>query len=320
MSGYDGPPPLTPSSAWGAWLVSPVMLVVLLVLAGGYLWASNRLRRRGDAWPIGRDVAFVGGGLGLIALATMWWPGVYDDTLFWAHMVQHMALSMVAPIFLALGAPVTLLLRTLPAGPRRRLAAVLRSLPAKLLINPLTGFALLFGTPFVLYFTGLYGASLRDNLLHQLLHVHFVFAGCVFFWPLIGIDPVPGRLAHPLRMLLLFVTLPAHAWLGISIMSAKTVLAGDYYRQLARPWGPSLLHDQAIGGGLLWSTGDLVGLLVLAALFVQWSRADQREAVRTDRQFDRAGRVAVQREQSDDSAWAAYNAHLAALAQNESAD
>jgi putative copper resistance protein D len=320
MSGYDGPPPLTPSSAWGAWLVSPVMLVVLLVLAGGYLWASNRLRRRDDAWPIGRDVAFVGGGLGLIALATMWWPGVYDDTLFWAHMVQHMALSMVAPIFLALGAPVTLLLRTLPAGPRRRLAAVLRSLPAKLLINPLTGFALLFGTPFVLYFTGLYGASLRDNLLHQLLHVHFVFAGCVFFWPLIGIDPVPGRLAHPLRMLLLFVTLPAHAWLGISIMSAKTVLAGDYYRQLARPWGPSLLHDQAIGGGLLWSTGDLVGLLVLAALFVQWSRADQREAVRTDRQFDRAGRVAVQREQSDDSAWAAYNAHLAALAQNESAD
>jgi putative copper resistance protein D len=96
-------------------------------------------------------------------------------------------------------------------------------------------------------------------------------------------------------------------------MSANTVLAGDYYRELARPWGPSLLHDQSIGGGLLWATGDLVGLLVLAALFVQWSRADQREAVRLDRHFDRAQRSGAE----DDGDWAAYNAHLAALARRE---
>lgn len=306
--GYDGPSPLTPGHAFGAWQLSPVVLVGLVVVAAAYLWASSRLRRRGDAWPIGRDVAFVGGGLGLIALATMWWPGVYDDTLFWAHMTQHMVLSMVAPIFLALGAPVTLLLRTLPPGPRRRLAGALHSLPAKILINPLTGFVLLFGTPFVLYFTGLYQASLQNPALHQLLHLHFVVAGSVFFWPLIGIDPIPGRLAHPLRMLLLFVTLPAHAWLGIAIMSDNAVLAGGYYRALGRPWGPSLLHDQAIGGGLLWSTGDLVGLVVLAALFVQWSRADDREAVRTDRNLDRG---------AETDAWVAYNARLAALAEHE---
>ncbi|MDQ1695914.1 MAG: hypothetical protein QOJ03_1267 [Frankiaceae bacterium] len=310
LHGYDGLPPLTLSAAWSAWELDALVLVGLLVSAAAYLWAANRLRRRGDAWPIGRDIAFVGGGLGTIALAVMWWPGVYDDTLFWAHMVQHMALSMVAPIFLALGAPVTLVLRTLPAGGRRRLSGALHSLPAKLVLNPLVGFALLFGTPFALYFTGLYELSLRNDLFHELLHVHFVVAGCIFFWPIIGIDPVPGRLPHPLRLLLLFVTLPAHAWLGISIMSANTVLAGDYYRQLARPWGPTLLGDQDIGGGLLWATGDLVGLLVLAALFVQWSRADQREAVRLDRRFDRAQRGGAE----DDSEWAAYNAHLASLA------
>jgi cytochrome c oxidase assembly factor CtaG len=313
-TGYDGPPPLVGSHYLTEWQVEPVVVVGLVVTAGLYLWASARLRRRGDAWSIGRDVAFVFGGLGTIALATLWWPGVYDDTLFWAHMTQHMLLSMLAPIFLALGAPVTLLLRTLPATGRRRLAGGLRSLPAKVLVNPLTGFALLFGTPFVLYFTGLYEASLRHDALHQLLHVHFIVAGSVFFWPLIGVDPVPGRLPHPLRTLLLFVTLPAHAWLGITIMSDNAVIGGDYYSALGRPWGPTLLHDQTIGGGLLWATGDLVGVVVLAALFVQWTRADAREAVRVDRTLD-LGRV---RGGHDEDEWAAYNAHLAALARRDS--
>jgi cytochrome c oxidase assembly factor CtaG len=316
---YDGPPPLTGLRYLTAWTPDAAVIVGLALAATAYLAASTRLRRRGDHWAVGRDIAFVGGGLGTIALATLWWPGTYDDTLFWAHMVQHMTLSMVSPIFLALGAPVTLTLRTLPAKPRRWLVRALRSLPAKIVINPLVGFALLFGTPFVLYFTGLYGDTLRNDTLHQLLHVHFVLAGCIFFWPLIGIDPVPGRLPHPMRLLLLFVTLPAHAWLGITIMSAKTVLAGSYYRQLARPWGPSLLHDQQIGGGLLWATGDLVGLLVVAALFVQWSRADTREAVRHDRSEDRSGRLAAQRDREDDSEWAAYNAHLEALARRTDA-
>lgn len=316
IKGYEGPPPLVGSHYLTEWQAEPVVLVALVVTAGLYLWASRRLRARGDTWPVGRDIAFVLGGLGTIALATLWWPGVYDDTLFWAHMAQHMLLSMLAPIFLALGAPVTLLLRTLPAGGRRRLSAVLRSLPAKILMNPLVGFGLLFGTPFVLYFTGLYGLTLRNDLVHQLLHLHFVVAGCVFFWPLVGIDPVPGRLPHPLRMLLLFVTLPAHAWLGITIMSDNDVIAGSYYRALARPWGPSLLHDQTIGGGLLWATGDLVGVVVLAALFVQWSHADAREAARVDRTLDRARH---RRDADDDDAWAAYNAHLAALARRDQA-
>jgi putative copper resistance protein D len=245
----------------------------------------------------------------------LWWPGVYDDTLFWAHMAQHMMLSMLAPIFLALGAPITLALRVLPPGGRRRLSAALRSLPAKILINPLVGFALLFGTPFVLYFTGLYQATLQHESLHLLLHVHFLVAGCIFFWPLIGVDPVPGRLPFPMRMLLLFVTLPAHAWLGIAVMSDNSVIAGGFYRALARPWGPTLLHDQTIGGGILWAFGDLVGLVVIAAMFVQWSRADAREASRVDRQFDRAH--ARGPDADEDSAWAAYNARLAALADRD---
>jgi putative copper resistance protein D len=308
---YDGPPELTWLRVVTAWEIRSAVVAGLIVAAGLYLWGVAVLRRRGVAWSIGRSIAFLVGGVGTIGYATLGWMGVYDDTLFWAHMAQHMTLSMVAPIFLALGAPVTLALRALPRRPRGWLRRFLHSWPARLLLNPLVGFALVFGVPFALYMTGLYEDSLRHPLLHDALHVHFVVAGCVFFWPIVGIDPVPGRFAHPFRLLLLFVTLPAHAWLGISIMTAKTVIAGSYYRSLGRPWGPSLLADQSIGGGLLWAAGDLVGLLVVAALFFQWARADEREAVRTDRRLDRDERLAT-----EDAALARYNAHLAALARH----
>lgn len=318
---YDAPPPLTTARIFTAWTPDTLVIVALVITAGLYLWGSGALRRRGDAWSVGRDIAFLGG-LATIAVATMSFLGTYDDTLFWPHMAQHMVLSMVAPIFLALGAPVTLALRTLPRRPRRLLTAALRSRVAKIIVNPLVGFALLFGTPFVLYFTGFYAVTLRSDVLHQWLHVHFLLAGCVFFWPLIGVDPVPGRLPHVLRLLLLFVTLPAHAWLGIAIMTSNTVLAGDYYRSLGRTWGPSLMHDQSIAGGVAWAAGDLIGLLVVSALFAQWARADEREAGRVDRRLDRADRMAAvrSREAAEEGAWAAYNARLAALAQRDSAD
>src|SRR3954451_21834401 len=322
---YDGPPPLTWARIATAWEPRVVVLIALVGVGGLYLLAARSLRRRGDAWSPARDISFVVGGLGTIAWATLGWMGVYDDTLFWAHMAQHMVLSMVSPIFLALGAPVTLAVRTLPSRPRRWLRSALHSMPAKILINPLVGAALLFGTPFVLYMPGLYQASLQHDALHNLLHVHFLLAGCIFFWPIIGVDPVPGRLPYPMRLLLVCIALPAHAFLGVSIMAQRTIIAGDYYRALARPWAPSLSQDQNIGGGLLWAAGDLVGLLVFGALLFQWSKADDREAVRVDRHLDRTERLARQRAGSsgdgaddEDPELSAYNQRLKALAEHSS--
>ncbi len=328
--GYDGPPPLTAARVLTSWAPSPWLVAGLVATAGLYVWGARRLRARGDHWSVWRDISFLGGGVATIALATLSFLGVYDDTLFWTHMLQHMGLSMVSPIFLALGAPVTLALRTLPPSWRRLLVRVLHARLARVLVNPVTGFALLFGTPFALYFTHLYTDTLRNPVLHDLLHVHFVVAGCVYFWPLIGVDPVPGRLPYPFRLLVLFVTVPAHAFLGITIMGGTTVIGGDYYRALGRSWGPTLLGDQNIGGGLLWAFGDVVTVVVLAALFVQWVRADEREAVRLDRRQDRAERLsagvvgaeggtpgAAAARTDEDDALAAYNARLAALARHD---
>ena len=170
--------------------------------AGLYLWGVVRLHRRGDHWPVGRTLSFVGVGMGSATLATVSGLAVYDDTLLSVHMVQHMVLAMVVPLAMALGAPITLALRTLPRRPRRWLLAVLHSRVAKVLTFPPLTFTLFVLTPWALYFSGWYPATLHSDYLHEMTHFHMVLIGCLFFWPLMGIDPIPGRISYPARMLL----------------------------------------------------------------------------------------------------------------------
>jgi putative copper resistance protein D len=298
-------PPFTPARLFTASVVDPVPLALLLLAAGLYLAGAWRLWQRGDRWSGWRTASWLAGGLGSIGFATMSGLAGYDDTLLSVHMVQHMVLSMVAPVFLALGAPVTLALRTLPtAGPARRaLLAVLHSWPAKVVTFPPVGWALFVGSPFALYFSGWYPATLAHPWLHELLHIHFVVVGCVFFWPLIGLDPLPGRVPHPLRFLLVFGAIPFHAVLGITIMGGQQLIAGDYYRALHLPW-TNPAADQRVAGGLLWASGDIVGLLMLAVVAVQWMRASEREAAREDRRLDRLAEqaAAARREAGGDAA------------------
>jgi len=277
---------------WSIFTVArPGLLPLLLVLvpAGVYLYGVRRLTARGDAWPLGRTLSFVVGGLGTIALATLSGIAAYDTSLFAVHMVQHMLLSMVATVFLALGAPVTLALRTLPKGPRSVLMRVLHSRFAELVSFPLIPWVLFVASPFALYFSGWYEATLTSPVLHELLHLHFLAVGSLFFWPLLGIDPVPGRSGHPFRMLLVAATLPFHAFLGVAIMSVEPdgrgLLAADHYLPI-HGLAESVFQQQ-LGGGLLWASGDVVGLLFLGVLLTQWMRASEREAEREDRRLDR---------------------------------
>ena len=126
------------------------------------------------------------------------------------------------------------------------------------------------------------------------MHVHLVLVGSLFFWPLVGADPVPGRVGDPFRLLLVFLTLPFHAFLGVTIMGQQELLAGDWYRSLpgeaGLTWLPDPAADQHLAGGILWGSGDLVGLTFLAVLFTQWVRSSMREAAREDRRLDRLER------------------------------
>jgi putative copper resistance protein D len=205
-------------------------------------------------------------------------------------MAQHMILTMVVPLAMALGAPITLALRTLHRRPRRWLLVVLHSRVAKVLTFPPLTFTLFVITPWSLYFTGWYPATLHSDYLHEMTHTHMVLVGCLFFWPLVGIDPVPNRIAYPFRVLLLALTLPFHAFLGITIMQQELLIGGSWYPQLHEgpmgAWLPDPHVDQQLAGGILWSAGDAVGLLFFGVLFVQWVRSSMKEAEREDRRLD----------------------------------
>ena len=283
----DQPPALTASRLLTAWTWNWAIGVGVIAAAALYVLAVLVLRRRGTSWPAGRSWAFLLGGLGSAVLATMSVLGTYDTVLFSVHALQHMILMMVTPLFLALGAPVTLALRTLPQRPRGWLLALLHSRLARVLtFAPLT-FALFITTPFALYYSSFYEISLRSEFWHTFLHAHFVMVGAMLMWPLLGIDPVPGRVSHPLRMLTMFLLLPFHALLGISIMSSDYLVAEQWYLSFDRTWSPSPVQDQYLAGGIMWASGDVVAAVMLVVLFVQWFAASQREAVREDRRLDR---------------------------------
>ncbi|MEV6301051.1 cytochrome c oxidase assembly protein [Actinoplanes sp. NPDC051861] len=285
-SGDTGLPPFTPAAIFTEFHLVSLIALGLLVSAALYLYGVWRLRQRGDHWPAGRIVAFVAGGLGSIAAVTVTGIEAYDTTLVSVHMVQHMVLSMVGPIFLALGAPTTLALRTLQPAPRKVLLTVLHSRPVRVLTFPLVAFGLFIANPFVLYFTGLYRQTLEHAWLHEFIHFHFIVTGCLFFWPLLGLDPLPNRWPYPGRALLMVLSVPFHTVLGLTIMQSEQLLGGDWYPNLGLTWMDPHA-DQVTAGGILWAGGEIVSVTMLGILVVQWVRQSEREAKRIDRALDR---------------------------------
>jgi len=316
LLGFPMPPPLSAGALATRWLVDPLILAVTLGVAGAYLAGAWRLRRRGDRWPAARTAAFVAG-CAVVVLATSSGLARYAPVLFSVHMVAHLLLGMVAPILLVLGAPVTLALRALPPaadpawpGPREWLAAAVRSRPARLLGHPLVALAVYVGGMYAFYLTDLFALALRSHAAHLLMVAHFLLAGYLFFWVVVGLDPAPGHRPGPLpRMGLVLVSMALHAFLGLAIMQAGELFAGEWFTALPRDWGPSPAADQYVAGGIAWSFGELPTVVVLGALLRQWIRADEREQRRLDRAAARAEAG------GGPDAHDAYNAWLAEVAE-----
>ncbi len=306
LLGYDlaGPPTIT--RLLFDWRFDLLLGSAAIVLAVLYLVGVRRLRRRGDAWPVGRTIGWLSGCAALL-IATSSGIGRYGPAMFSVHMGEHMILAMLVPILLVLGAPVTLALRTLPTGgrtgppgPREWLLAGVHSTPARWLTHPLVSLPLFVGSYYGLYFSGLFPAALPEHGAHVFMNLHFLLVGVLFFWPLIGIDPAPRRLPAVARLGVVFASVPFHAFFGVALMSGTTVIGGDFYRALALPWVPDPLQDQRLGGGLAWASGELPLLLLVIVLLIQWSRHDERSARRDDRRAENDG----------DADLRAYNAML----------
>ncbi|MFF6996583.1 cytochrome c oxidase assembly protein [Streptomyces sp. NPDC008313] len=290
------------------WSADPFFLVACLAGLGLYGWGVVRLRRRGDAWSPGRSAAFV---LGVLTVLLMMCTRLndYGMVMFSVHMVQHMVISMLSPILILLGAPITLALRALPVaatrgrkGPRELLLMFLHSRYMRIVTHPAFTIPLFIASLYGLYFSPLFDFLMESRTGHAAMMVHFLAVGLVFFWPIMGVDPGPHRPGYLMRMLELFAGMPFHAFFGIALMMGSTAMVKTYQHPPAS-LGIDALADQNAAGGIAWAFSEIPSVLVLLALLFQWYNSEQRQARRTDRAAERDG----------DKELEAYNAYLASL-------
>ena len=253
----------------------PLLLAVTIV-AGGYVVLAARQRRLAATWSGWRTASFLAG-CGVLAMAVIPDLSPYPAGDFRGHMIQHLLIGMVAPTGLALGAPASLLLRSLPVRGRRAAAVVLRSRVVHVLTNAAVILTLNVGGLVAIYATPLGGIVNDDPVAHHLVHVHFLVSGYLFAWLIAGLDPVPRRPTVPVRLVLLGVAITAHAVLS-QLMYAGVLGNADI--------PPEQLRGAAT---LMYYGGDLAELLLAIALVATWRPRREPGTTRTASHVPGAG-------------------------------
>jgi cytochrome c oxidase assembly factor CtaG len=279
------------------WLPSIIALVV---------WRAGvrRVNRAhpGNPVPPVRTWAWIAGVLAvLFALDS----GIerYDTSLFWVHMIQHMLLTLVAPILLLYAGPITLLLRASSAETRRRwIFPFLHSRVVRFLSFPVVSWLLFAAVMWASHFSPLFDAALEDEWIHRLEHALFLGSALLFWWPVVGPDPSPWRMKPAAKVLYVGLQMPQNTFLALAIYMS-TIPLYQHYVTIVRAWGPTPLEDQQMAGGVMWLGGDFVFLTMVILLVWAWMRDEERRTVGEDRRLgaeeaairERAAQLAARR-------------------------
>ena len=308
LLGFPYPPAPTVETVVFGFRPDPLFFTASLIAAALYVIGYIRIRQAGITWPVMRLVSWLGG-ISVIIWTTSSGISIYSQVSVGLHMTQHMVMTMLAPILLVMGAPATLALRAIkPArgnerGPREWLVWFLHSPITRVLTNPFYVFFVYVIGLYGLYMTPLFGWLMGSHIGHVIMQAHFIISGYLFYWVLIGIDPRPRPLPYWGRLLMLLLALAVHGFFAVAMMMGSTPMAVEWYGVVRPDWVTDPLADTLLGGQITWGLGEIPALIVLIAIAVQWSRSDDREAKRKDRQADRDGN----KELED------YNAYLQSL-------
>lgn len=315
LTGYDLPPAPDTAAWFTTWRMDWIWVAVCLFGLAVYLWAFIKLARRGDKPSVLRLASWI---VGLFALfyVTSGAVAVYGKIQFSTHMVDHMSLTMIVPIFLVLGTPVTLLLQVLPSradgtrGPREWILYLVHSRYSRVITHPIFAAVNFAGSIVVFYFTPLLEPAMRYHAGHELMNLHFLLTGYLFALSLVDADPVPKRYPYPMRLVVLLATVAFHAFFGVALMSTETLLAPDYFGNMGRTWGGTALEDQVVGAGAMWAIGEVPTLVLAIFVVISWLRQDKKDTKRYDRQAER----------DNDAELAAYNEMFARYKQADRRD
>ena len=275
----------------------PALVPVLAVVATGvwYVVSAARVTRvvPTHPWKQYRTWCFLAG-LVVTAFALVGPPGAYDDVFFYAHMTQHILLSMLAAPLLVLGDPVLLVLRASAAQTRRRVwVPVLRSSVVRLATNPVFGWLLFVGVMGITHLPRIYDGFLTHPALHDYVeHSLYLVSAVVYFQPLLVPATGTRHVPHRVRIISLFSMMIPMAMLGFAIF-ALPHLAYPYYAHVDRPFGPGAVADQHLSGILMWSFSMALGVAWLVVAAYQWLEDEEAKTRRQEREDCRMARRAA---------------------------
>ncbi len=262
---------------WDWSLDPPLVLVIDLAIL---YWLGDRRTvapartRRERRW---RSISFYSG-LAVLAIALSSPLEILSEQLFWAHMVQHVLLLVVAPPLIVLARPWIRLWRALPLDARRSLGRSLsrggRAEPlarfSRAVGDPLASFVLFSGVMLAWHVPAFFDATLRSSVLHALEHTMFFCTALLFWKQVLPSPPLHARLV-PLQRVGYLVGAMVLTWiLAVVLALAPHPLYGFYAHEASRPGGISAMADQQIAAGIMWVPGSITFLIVLFAYVHRW--------------------------------------------------
>jgi cytochrome c oxidase assembly factor CtaG len=236
------------------------------------------------SWTRGQ-AAWLLAGVAVWAVATFSAVGDYALVFFSVRAVQVLLLLLVAPFLLALGRPVAVLCAASPPIDRV-VASALSSRVVRLACSPLVTSVVMLATPWLLYLTPWYVASMTGPLATA-TRLLLVVVGFGYFYTRLQTDPVPRRFSPLVSIGISVVESLADGLLGV-VLWLGPLIAVDYYASLQRNWGPSPRIDQSMGAGILWIAGDLLSIPFVLVLMRQLGSYERRRASEVDAELDDA--------------------------------
>ncbi|WP_343232092.1 cytochrome c oxidase assembly protein [Mycolicibacterium sp. CBMA 361] len=257
------------------------MAVVLMLLGiGALLWTRRRTPvTRSQLWCFGLATV-------VWAVSTLSALAVYAPMLFWVRALQVLLLLYVVPFFFALSRPVATARAVLSPPVQERVDVVLNSALARLILSPPVTSVLMLVTPWLLYMTPWYVASMTGPLA-AVTRLLLLGIGFAYFYARLQVDPVPRRYPP-----LLSIGISVAEGLGDGILGLVLwlgpVIAYDYYAGLHRDFGPSIRLDQTFGAGILWVLGDVLSVPFILLLMRALGSDERRKAAEVDAELDAA--------------------------------
>lgn len=269
----SGLPPLTASRILNSWVDRPFLLALLIAIAITYAYATQRASTMhpGEPWPIARTVSFMCG-LVVVAIALTSFIGVYDTTLFWIHMVQHLMLIMVAPALLAGGGLEKLALQVTHGRIHERLESFFQSPVLQALTSLPCMIVLYAGIIVGTHLTGLMNTIMASNQATDLEHLAYLVVGYLYFLPVFSSWPNRIELSLPARLLMIVLTMPVDAFTGVVLTMSNQMMFPR------RSWSPSPVTDLHWGGAVMWLGGSLIMTTFIFAIGIQWARTPEKRA------------------------------------------